>query len=524
MGIRDTLRLAKQAMTPENIKQGLSASMQPPTAEEMAATLDALPPEKRAELEANLALANAAQEQAIAQSEAHRALDGPAGEFLYGPSAAAQMAAFQTGGITGSLAMTARQFGKELKGAYGGDMAKHEKDRGIAAQIGAQERAARDSARAPYLAPDRWPVSISRVATRGSTQVDEVIAFLQSSGLGARPDLVYGVYRVPDRISPAVTPSSERGRLVEWDIVHGGLPEAPVEVPVVAGYFDALHQWVARRRGEPSVLDEDLGLAYLARAGLAAEQCLGIARLCTFVEPKDRWFAIDNSGGEADDGYPLVPTVDGVLVFHAGDATPVVDQIRAEAPVPLGPDVLAGTHTEVLNWREVARAVHHRLQHPPPTPSPFPYLPSTPQELLRAYLEIVGVRSFDCYSAQVTIDQPFPLVGRIAMGTSNIGSAQPCADGKERRRLQGARRVVITYRDRPEYGEGRARWHRYQNEVLLAHLERGMNLRSPVTPDDLPNNPVLRAGAKLLTLAERVSTFGEWDPPPPYRYCWPVVG
>lgn len=523
MGIRDTLRLAKQAMNPEAIKQGLSAaSMTPPTREEMQATLDSLPPEQRAELEANLALANAAQEQAMAQSEAHRVLDGPAGDFLYGPSAAAQMTALQTGGIKGSLAMTAKQFGQELKGAYTGPP-KHEKDRELAAGIGAQERAARDAARAAYLAPDRWPVSISRIATRGRTQVDEVLAFLRSSGLAARPELVYGVYRVPDRISPAITPSSEGGRVVEWDIVHSGLPEAPVEAPVVAGYFDALHQWVARRRGEPSLLDEDLAIAYLNRAGVGAEQCLGIARLCTFVEPKDRWFAVNNSGGEVDDGYPVIPIVDGVLAFHPGASTPAVDQIRAEAPITLGTDAMTGIHTEVLNWKEIARAVHQRLQHPPPTPSPYPYLPSAPQELLRAYLEVVGVRSFDCYSAQVTIDRPFPLVGRILMGTSNVGSAQPCADGKERRRLQGARRVVVTYRDRPEYAEGRVRWHRYQNEVLLAHLERGTDLRTPVTPDDLPNNPVLRAGARALDLAERVSTFGEWESPPPYRYCWPVV-
>ncbi|HMQ27440.1 MAG TPA: hypothetical protein PKA98_15730, partial [Acidimicrobiales bacterium] len=196
MGIRDTLRLAKQAMSPEAIKQGLAASsLTPPTAEQMQATLDSLPPEQRAELEANLAQANAAQAQTIAQSEAHRVLDGPAGDFLYGPSAADQMGTLQSGGIGGLLKMTAGQFGKELKGAYTGPP-KHERDRDLAGQIGAQERAQRDAARAPYLAPDRWPVSISRIAARGSTQVGEVVAYLRSSGLGARPDLVYGVYRV----------------------------------------------------------------------------------------------------------------------------------------------------------------------------------------------------------------------------------------------------------------------------------------------------------------------------------------
>ena len=525
MGLRDTLRQAKEAMSPDAIKQGLASFNQPPTEEELEAALATLTPEQRAAYEAQMAQAAMAQQQGFAASEAHRVLDGPAGDFLYGPSAADQMATFQTGGIGGVLKMTAGQFGKELKGAYTGPP-KHEKDRALAGQIGAQERAQRDAARAPYLAPDRWPVSISRIATRGHTQVAEVIAYLRTSGLGARPDLVYGVYRVPDRISPALTSHSESGRVVEWDVVHSALPDAPVDAPVGAAWFPGGLPWVARRKGEASVLDEDLGTYYLGRAGVLPESTLGIARLCTFAEPQDRWYALDsNSSGETGDSYPIVPVVEGVLVFHTGaDPEPIVSQLRAEAPHPLGPDALAGTHIEVLNWTAISNAVHPRVQHPPPTPSPFPYLPSTPQELLRAYLEVVGVRSFDCTSAQVTIDRPYPLVGRILMGTSNIGSAQPCADGKERRRLQGARRIVVAYRDRPEYAVGRERWALHQREVLLAHLERGNDLRPPVIPDELPDNPVLRAGAKVLNLAERVTTVGEWDPPPPYRYCWPVVG
>jgi hypothetical protein len=524
MGLRDTLKLAKQAMSPENIKQGLAASTNPPTEEQLQAALATMTPEQRAAYDANMAQAAASQQAALEASNAYRVLEGPAGEFLYGPSATQQMEAFQTGGIGGILSMTAKSFGKELKGAYTAGP-KHEKDRELAGHIGGDERGQRDAARAPYLAPDRWPIAISRVATRGKTQVDEVLAFLRSSGLGARPDLVYGVYRVPDRISPAITPSSEAGRVVEWDIVHSDLPDAPTDAPVSAAYFPAGEHWVARRKGEPSVLDEDLGQAYLARAGIPAEGCLGIARLSAFVEPKDRWFAIDSSGGDEDGGYPIVPVVDGVLVFQpTPDAAALVAQLRSEGPMPLGPDVLAGTHTEVLNWTEIGRAVHPRVQHPPPTPSPFPYLPSTPQELLRAYLEVVGVRSFDCTSAQVTIDTPFALQGKVAMGTSNIGSAQPCADGKERRRLQGARRVVVSYRDRPEYVAGRERWQHYQANVLLAHLERRTDVRPPVMPDELPDNPLLRAGAKLWNTAEKVASFGEWQMPPPYRYCWPAVG
>ena len=81
------------------------------------------------------------------------------------------------------------------------------------------ERAARDEIRAQYLAPDRSPVRITRVATRGKTQLREVADYLGSSGLAGRPDLVYGAYRVPDLISPGSMGGEGRG-IVEWDVVH----------------------------------------------------------------------------------------------------------------------------------------------------------------------------------------------------------------------------------------------------------------------------------------------------------------
>ena len=95
------------------------------------------------------------------------------------------------------------------------------------------ERAVRDETRAEYLAPARHPVRITRVATRGKTQVREVADYLASSGLAARPELVYGAYRVPDLISPGRL-GGEKGAIVEWDVVHaadGPLP--PAEPPRV---------------------------------------------------------------------------------------------------------------------------------------------------------------------------------------------------------------------------------------------------------------------------------------------------
>ena len=60
--------------------------------------------------------------------------------------------------------------------------------------------AVRDAAREPYLAPARSPLRISRFVADGG---DDVARHLAASGLAGRPELVYGVYRVPDRVARA---------------------------------------------------------------------------------------------------------------------------------------------------------------------------------------------------------------------------------------------------------------------------------------------------------------------------------
>ena len=59
------------------------------------------------------------------------------------------------------------------------------------------ELAVRTAAREPYLAAGRSPLRISRIVTRGATQGAEGATHLAACGLGARPDLVYGVYCWP---------------------------------------------------------------------------------------------------------------------------------------------------------------------------------------------------------------------------------------------------------------------------------------------------------------------------------------
>jgi hypothetical protein len=520
------------AFKPENLKRGLDAARNPPNQAEIAAAVAQLSPEQRAAYEANMAqVAKGEEESRQAWNEAKaltdrlRVLDGPAGRWLYGIGMAevgspdeinAQIA--EKGVWTVVQEMRAKQKGEfktALKQSFNISAVEQEDDPAERVRIAAAERAARDAARQPYNAPVHARIAISRLATRGETQLAELLAHLTASGLASRPDHVFGVYRVPDRISGPLTPQSEKGRVVEWDIVHTPLPagEAGGEAPCVTTSFVAEDRWVGRRIGEPSILDEDLALDFCAQAGIGPELCLGLARVSEFrtLHP-----------GPEDSNLRTI--VKGVVAVHPPEHSGAYLRMRDAAPLDAPDPASHGVHMEVLNWEHVGRAVHPKIHHPPSVPSPFPYLPSTPQELLRAYLEVVGVRPADCYSAQATVDHPSELI-QGGFLTTNLGPKQPCADGKERMRTHACEWVIVAYRDRPEYAQGRGRWAAYQRDVLMAHLENGMRLRPRLTPDDLSDVPsplrgVVKA-AEAIDQIERLGIDHEWLPP--YRYCWPPV-
>ena len=530
------LKNVAAAFKPSSIKQGLAAYQQPIDPAVIQAQVDALPPEHRAAYEANMAQVAAAQAEAMAGfteakalSDSVRVLDGPAGRYLYGqqlsdpmsPDAIQQRMA--TEGISAVVsdmwAQSTPDFGTAVRQTFNRPEVPEVTDPAERARVAAEQRAGRDAARAPYRDPTFPGLAITRIATRGKTQLAEVVHHLDASGLAARPDLVYGLYRVPDRISQAVTPQSERGRVVEWDIVHHpfapGTVLGPTLTPTVATSFPAEERWVARRRGEPSVLDEDLGLAFLLRAGIGPERTLGIARVAHFRALRD---------GDSDSHSPVETFVEGVAAFHGAEGSGAYPRMQQEAPLGLEELRSTGVHVEVLNWEAVGMAVHPKIHHPPPVPSAFGYLPATPQELLRAYFEVVGVRSSDCYSAQATVADPQPLQ-QGGLFTTNVGPQQPCADGKARMRSHGCQVVVVAYRDCEAYAAGRARWAAYQRDVLQAHLERGVTVRPPVVADDLADldSGLLRAAVRASAAVDWLATLGDERPPPPYRYCWPPI-
>ncbi len=500
-----------------------------------------LTPEQLARYEAQMAKVDSARvesqrswDDAVALGEAHRAaqvLQGRAGEHVHGrrsnDSPAAIEAAIAEHGMRGMLrqqmSRAANDTAAAVRETFGRDLPPGVEDPAERAPIEQAERAARDAARAPYRAAEAHPVHLTRIPTRGKTQIDELAAHLAATGLSARPDLMYGVYRVPDRISPALTSASERGRVVEWDIVHAappGLPPGPL--PSVLS-LSAHDHWVARRVNEPSIVDEDLGAHILASLGIAPELTLGVARAVRMTA--------SSTGGT--DTSPMRARVDGMVILHASPHGPpaAFDAMAATTPLALPPGPPPGAHLEVLNWGAIATVVHpyrQRLHH---LPSPFTHLPSTPQELLTMYLEVVGVRPFDAFSAQVTVDAPDALwaqltIGGFDLGTSNTGRALPCADGKPRARLHGADHIVVAYRDRPDYAEGRDRWAAYEREVLEAYTRNQLGLRAPVVHGDHRDfeRSLARKAARVANAVDALLTFGESEPlPPPYRYCMPIV-
>jgi hypothetical protein len=120
---------------------------------------------------------------------------------------------------------------------------------------------------------------------------------------------------------------------------------------------------------------------------------------------------------------------------------------------------------------------------------------------LRSYIEVVGLRPADSYSAQVTEDD-----ARDISGVSRKGI------------------VTLSTNRGPEYAVGRERWTTYERDVLAAALAHGSDVRSPVVGPDFLERGV---AGRLINVAGEIYDFieGVGDDPfediPPYRYCWP---
>lgn len=516
------LKQIGQAFSPEALRQGWEASQQAfanggrLTPEQLAA----MPPEQVAAYEQAMAQMQTSVDQTIDNIVAGRALLGPAGDFVHGPLPdREQMTDLRPGA---QLGYAQQGFKDALRETFRGRPAPTPPAPPVSGNPDAQaahERALRDEARTPYLAEGRSPVVITRIATDRKRAVEELCAWLGSSGLAGRPDLVFGVARVPDHVPGGL--GIGKAAIIEWEIVHAATGTLPPAAPAAVAGFDARVTWAARRPGEPSILDEDLGVELLGRAGLGPEQCLGIARQVV-VDAR--------SGGDESSSPRVMVGVAGALALHpagvAGGAAGAFARMQAEVPAQVAP--APDVHVAVLNWGAIREAVAPRGDKRPTVPSPFPYLPLTGAELLASYLSIVGVQPADCYSAQVTVDQPTNIIGGTAHVTTTSAEKEPAADGEMRRRFRGGTRVVVVHRDSPAAAEGRRRWAAYERDVLQAQLHVGVAVREPVTAQSALDRGALgRLVRAADIIGDVVTGYGfdssAFDKIPHHRYCWPPV-
>ena len=164
-----------------------------------------------------------------------------------------------------------------------------------------------------------------------------------------------------------------------------------------------------------------------------------------------------------------------------------------------------------------------------------PYLPSTPQEVFLSYLEVVGLRPADCYGVEVTVDEmsaygPVTSTSSESLGMDDLRlggyEESVCVDGKSRTRLQCGSLIVVSYRDSPEYAEGRSRWRAYQDNVLFArmHLKTGARRVIADEFEGVTGGAALRAVSRIAGALDKVTSLAAQ--PDHFRmnlrYCQPL--
>jgi hypothetical protein len=324
-------------------------------------------------------------------------------------------------------------------------------------RIAAEERAARDAARAPYRGADAQ-IAFTRFTTTGNTQLRDVAARLQSLD----PADVFGVYRVPDRIGRPRS-GGEGKATIEWEIAHRLSPRSGQRTVHVTAFPRQAHV-AARRPGEPSVLDEDVAGELARRANLQPEDSYGLTRLLQI-----RGISFDEGGTSWS------AEIEGVLQFTRTNLEAAQRAMAAAAPL----DRLDSPfQLEILDWEAVAAynaPMRWGSAHPARIPAPLPHLPADFHELLTMYLEVVGLRPEDCYGVQATRSRE-GTIGDLSLASfkQNLNA--------DRSRCHAAEHLVLTYRDSEAYRAGRERWAAYQRDVLKARLDHLSGVRKPIEP------------------------------------------
>ena len=329
------------------------------------------------------------------------------------------------------------------------------------AEIMAAERAARDRARVPFLAPVAPEIAFTRFATTGRDAARGRRRAPCSRRACRHPERVFGVYRVPDRHD--LSRSNEGEAFVEWEIAHAPGALAGRRAGRDARVQARLDHWAARRPGEPSVLDEDVAGALIARARVAPEDCFGLTACSTCA------------AATVEDGTSWTPHVEGVLLFTRPlTRSPAHRQLMAAgAARRCAPAAVPPRDPRLGGGRRVGLAAPLRPAAHAPRRSRTCRAPGT--SCSTPTWRSSACAAQDCYGVQVT-----RTAERCSPTSRWRASAEPGrAEAPVRRRrrplrMHAAEHVVIAYRDRPEYEAG---------PRALARLPARGPARPPRPPD-----------------------------------------
>lgn len=320
----------------------------------------------------------------------------------------------------------------------------------------------RAAALARHRHPGAAPVTVDRFVVPGPG-LEGGLAVLSLAGVAAHTHEVWGCYPSAAVVRPAALVEGRLGLPVttlgptafpwtEWTVVHAvgpaltaALAEAAAAVAggasgpayVAAVRLDRAESWLDRPRADPLPFDEDLAALVAHRSGLDPAWCLGVHRVLdwgVFGPPGQRSVMVEPSGvqllGRNDAGLREARSE---LARHA--------PLRSKAD---DADDLS-VRVEVLDPSLRTVCETHPWTGPPPAETAYPDLPADADELLIAYLGIVGVDPGDCYGVSTSIrdQQSAPVV-----------SGDPD-------RASVASLVTVVYRDRDAYEDGRARFARW---------------------------------------------------------------
>jgi hypothetical protein len=235
---------------------------------------------------------------------------------------------------------------------------------------------------------------------------------------------------------------------VEWTVVHACGPALSAELAaaatspssagdsyVAAVRFDRTESWIDRPRSDPLPFDEDLAaLVAVQGAGVDPAYCLGAHRILdwgVFGPPNQRSVMVEPSGlrllGRNDAGLREARSA-------LARAAPVRFTASDSDGLPVRVEVLDASLRPLLETRPWTSSS--------PTTA-YGDLPYDADELLTAYLAIVGVDPGDCYGVSTSIREQ-----QSGMVTS----------GSDPERGDAASIATIVYRDRDAYEDGRERF------------------------------------------------------------------